>query len=131
MADKLLYTGTTHVAGGPKGHARSSSGKLDLPLPQPHPAAEELFAAAWSACFIAATQVAASQRKLTLAGAPEMDTTIDLLQGEDGFRLRAKLNIHVPGVEGDEARALIEAAHAICPYSKATAGNIEVELNLI
>ncbi|MBL0914623.1 MAG: Ohr family peroxiredoxin [Sphingopyxis sp.] len=131
MADKLLYTGTTHVAGGPKGHARSTSGKLDLPLPQPHPAAEELFAAAWSACFIAATQVAASQRNVKLTGAPEMDTTIDLLQGDSGFYLRAKLNIHVPGVEGDEARGLIEAAHAICPYSKATAGNIEVELNLI
>ena len=131
MADKLLYSGTSHVAGGPQGYARSTSGNLDLPLPQPHPAAEELFASAWSACFIAATQLAAAQRKIKLAGVPEMDTTIDLLQGENGFFLRAKLNVHVPGVDGDEARALIEAAHEICPYSKATKGNIEVQLNLV
>jgi organic hydroperoxide reductase OsmC/OhrA len=49
MADKLLFTGTTHVVGGADGYARSSDGALDLALPDPHPAAERLFAAAWSA----------------------------------------------------------------------------------
>lgn len=131
MADKLLFTGTTHVVGGADGYAHSSDGALDLALPDPHPAAERLFAAAWSACFIGATQLAAAQRKIKLAGVPEMDTTIDLLQGDGGFFLRAKLNVHVPGLEGDEARDLVEAAHAICPYSKAIAGNIDVELNVI
>ena len=49
MADKILFTGTTHVKGGAEGYARSTNGLLDIQLPEPHPAAENLFAAACSA----------------------------------------------------------------------------------
>lgn len=131
MADKILFSGTTHVKGGKDGYARSTNGVLDIALPQPHPAAENLFAAAWSTCFIGALELAASQKKVTLPASPEADTTIDLLnRGADGFVLRARLDISVPGVDHDTARELVDLAHKICPYSKAVEGNIDIELNL-
>ncbi|KTE05481.1 Ohr family peroxiredoxin [Sphingopyxis sp. H115] len=131
MADKILFSGTTHVKGGKNGYARSTNGVLDIALPQPHPAAENLFAAAWSTCFIGALELAASQKKVTLPASPEADTTIDLLnRGADGFVLRARLDISVPGVDRDTARDLVDLAHKICPYSKAVEGNIDIELNL-
>ena len=131
MADKIIFSGTTHVKGGADGYARSTSGVLDIALPQPHPAAENLFAAAWSACFIGALELAASQQKVTLPASPEADTTIELLnRGPDGFVLRARLDISVPGVDRDVARDLVDIAHKICPYSKAVEGNIDIELNL-
>lgn len=131
MADKILFSGTTHVKGGANGYARSTNGVLDIALPQPHPAAENLFAAAWSTCFIGALELAASQKKVTLPASPEADTTIELLNRADGFVLRARLDISVPGVDRDAARELVDLAHKICPYSKAVEGNIDIDLNLV
>jgi Ohr subfamily peroxiredoxin len=131
MAEQLLFTGTTHITGGPNGAARSTDGHLDIKLPEPHPAAEQLFAAAWSACFIGAIGLAAAQKKIALPATPEIDATIDLLHADSGFFLRARLNVSVPGVDREVARALVDAAHGICPYSKAISGNIDVELNVV
>ncbi|WP_422062212.1 Ohr family peroxiredoxin [Sphingopyxis sp.] len=131
MADKIIFTGTTHVKGGAEGYARSTNGILDLQLPQPHPAAENLFAAAWSACFIGAVELAASQKKIPLPASPEADTTIDVVMKDGGFVLRARLDVQLPGVDPVVARDLIDVAHSICPYSKAVAGNIDIELNLV
>ncbi len=119
MTSKVLFSGKTRITAGRDGAARSSDGFLDIKLPEPHPAAEQLFAAAWSACFIGAIQLAAGQRKAKLPSEPSIDAEIDLNQGEGGFFLRARLNISVPGVERAVARELIDAAHGICPYSKA------------
>ena len=130
MADKTLFTGTTHVKGGAEGYARSTNGVLDIQLPEPHPAAENLFAAAWSACFLGALGLAAQQKKVALPVTPEIDTTIDLLHKDGGFVLRARLDVQVPGIDRPVTQELIEAAHAICPYSKAVAGNIDIELTL-
>ncbi|MCA6096888.1 MULTISPECIES: Ohr family peroxiredoxin [Bradyrhizobium] len=128
---KVLVTGKTHVTAGPNGAARSRDGFLDVKLPQPHPAAENLFAAAWSACYIGAIQLAAGQRKVKLASEPEVDAEIDLNQAGSAFFLSARLNVHVPGVEREVAQELIEAAHGICPYSKAVHGNIDVTTTLV
>lgn len=130
MTAKTLFSGTTHVKGGRDGYARSTDGFVDLKLPAPHPAAEQLFAAAWSACFIGALEYAASQRKVKLPASPEIDTTIDLLMGNEGFFLKARLDVTVSGVDAETARELTDAAHAICPYSKAISGNIDVEINV-
>jgi Ohr subfamily peroxiredoxin len=130
MTAKTLFSGTTHVTGGRNGHARSADGFVDLALPAPHPAAEQLFAAAWSACFIGALELAASQRKIKLPASPELDTTIDLLMENNAFFLKARLDVAVPGVDIETAQELAEAAHAICPYSKAVNGNIEIEINV-
>jgi len=131
MAEKLLFTGETHVTGGRDGAARSTDGSLDLKLPAPHPAAENLFAIAWSACFIGALEFAASQRKVKLPETPSIDAKIDLFLADNAFFLRARLNVHVPGIDQTLARELVDAAHQICPYSKATRGNIDVTINLV
>jgi lipoyl-dependent peroxiredoxin len=127
MAEKLLFSGRTHNTNGRAGAARSSDGRLDIKLSEPHPAAEQLFGAAWSACYMGAIQVAAAQRKIKLPSNLSVDAEIDLNQTDAGaFFLRARLNVSVPGVEREQAQALIEAAHTICPYSKAIHGNIDV-----
>ena len=128
---KVLFTGRTHTTGGRDGAARSSDGFVDLKLPQPHPAAEQLFAAAWSACYIGALELAAAQRKITLPASPAVDAEIELNRAGEAFFLRARLNVSVPGVDRAVAEALAEAAHGICPYSKAVHGNIEVSTNVL
>ncbi|MCP3407957.1 Ohr family peroxiredoxin [Bradyrhizobium sp. CCGB01] len=129
-AAKLLFTGKTHVTSGADGAARSSDGSLDIKLAQPHPAAENLFAAAWSACYLGALGLAAAQRKVKLPSEPSVDTAIDLNNANGAFFLRARLDVSVPGVDRAVAQELIEAAHGICPYSKAVHGNIEVTTTL-
>jgi Ohr subfamily peroxiredoxin len=131
VAAKVLFTGTTHVTAGPDGAARSSDGFLDVKLPQPHPAAENLFGAAWSACYLGAIELAAAQKKVKLPAHPEVDAEINLNKAGSSFFLSARLNVTVPGVERAVAQDLIEAAHEICPYSKATHGNIDVVTTLL
>jgi len=131
LNEKVLFTGRTHTTGGRDGATRSSDGFLDLKLKQPHPAAEQLFAAAWSACYIGAIELAAAQRKIKLPASPAVDAEIDLNRAGDGFFLRARLNVSVPGVDREVVRELAEAAHGICPYSKAVHGNIEVTTNVL
>src|SRR5688572_403315 len=131
---KVLYTGRTHTTGGRDGATRSSDGFLDLSLAAPHgphPAAENLFAAAWSACYIAAIEHAAAQRKIKLAGSPSVDAQIDLNRASDSFFLQASMKVSVPGVDREMAQELAEAAHGICPYSKAVHGNLEVSTTVI
>jgi len=130
-AAKLLFTGKTHVTSGADGAAHSADGSLDIKLAQPHPAAENLFAAAWSACYLGALGLAAAQRKVKLPSEPSVDTAIDLNNSAGAFFLRARLDVSVPGVDRAVAQELIEAAHGICPYSKAVHGNIEVTTTLV
>jgi osmotically inducible protein OsmC len=130
MTAKVLFTGKTRITGGRDGAARSSDGHLDIRLAQPHPAAEHLFGAAWSACFIGAIELAASQRKITLPAAPAVDAEIDLNLDGGAYFLRARLNVSVPDVDREVAQTLVDAAHEICPYSKATRGNIDVQTTL-
>jgi osmotically inducible protein OsmC len=129
MTAKILFTGKTHTTAGRDGASRSADGFLDIKLPQPHPAAENLFGAAWSACYLGAIQLAAGQQKVALVD-PSVDAEIDLANEAGAFFLQARLNVSLPGVDRDVAQGLIEAAHAICPYSKAVHGNIDIVTTL-
>ena len=131
MSSKILFTGKTHTTAGSDGAARSSDGFLDLKLPQPHPAAENLFGVAWSACYMGAIELAASKKKITLPPGLAVDAQIDLHLADGAFFLTARLDVSLPGVDRKVAEELIHAAHGICPYSKATHGNIAVETNLL
>ena len=131
MAEKVLFTGKTHTTNGHDGFARSADGFLDIKLPQPHPAAENLFAAAWSACYMGALELAASHRKVALPAGLAVDAQIDLNLDGSSFFLRAHLNVSMPGVNRAIAQDLVDTAHTICPYSKATRGNIEVKTTLV
>ena len=131
MTDKLYFTGKTRNVGGHNGSTRSSDGSLDLKLPAPHPMAENLFGAAWSACYMGAIELSAKQRKITLPNAPVVDAEIKLLHGNNGFFLKARFDVSVQGLDKDVVRELADAAHGICPYSKAVHGNIDVETNVV
>lgn len=131
MTAKVLLTGKTHNTNGRDGAAKSADGFLDIKLPQPHPAAENLFGAAWSACYMGALELAASQRKIKLPAQVSVDAEIDLNLDAGAYFLAARFNVAIPGVDRDVAQELIEAAHGICPYSKATHGNISVETTLV
>jgi osmotically inducible protein OsmC len=128
---KTLFTGMTHSKAGKDGYAKSADGFVDLQMPQPHPAAENLFAAAWSACYMGALELAAAKRKVKLAGSPEIDAKIDLNLTGDSFFLKAHFDVTLPGVDAAVAAELAEAAHGICPYSKAVHGNIEVTTSIL
>ena len=135
--EKLLYTAKTHTTGGrEKGVSRSSDGRLDVKLSTPGAAGngtnpEQLLAAGWSACFESAMGLAARKLKIALPDDFAIDAEVDLNLAEDGYFLRARLNVSVPGVERELAQALLDEADQTCPYSKATRSNIDVAINLI
>jgi osmotically inducible protein OsmC len=133
---KVLYTAKTHTTGGREGAARSSDGRLEVKLTSPGASGtgtnpEQLFAAGWSACYLGAMGVAAQKLKVTLPADRAVDAEVDLGTNDGGYVLRARLNVSLPGLDPETARAIVDAAHQICPYSKATRGNIEVETNLV
>ena len=133
---KVLYTAKTHTTGGRDGASRTSDGRLDFKLSSPGTAGggtnpEQLFAAGWSACFLGAMGVAASKMKLALPADRAIDAEVDLGTNDVGFVLRARFNVSLPGLQRDAAQALVDAAHEICPYSKATRGNIDVAISLV
>jgi Ohr subfamily peroxiredoxin len=76
-------------------------------------------------------QFVARQKKITLPPETAIDAEVDLNQGDGGFFLRARLNVTIPGVERAIAQEIVNEAHQVCPYSKATRGNIDVTLNLV
>jgi osmotically inducible protein OsmC len=136
-AGKVIYTAKTRATGGrEKGTARSSDGRLDITLSLPgsqrigtNP--EQLFAAGWSICFESAIRQAARRRQVAVAEII-IDTEVDLhLAGDDEYSLGARFNISIPGINRTIAEQLIEDAEQLCPYSRATRGNIEVVFNLI
>jgi Ohr subfamily peroxiredoxin len=134
--EKVLYTAKAHTTGGRDGASRTSDGHLDVKLATPGTAGtgtnpEQLFAAGWSACFLSALALVASQKKVALPADRAIDAEVDLGTNEGGYLLRARLNVSLPGVPREVAQELLEAAHQVCPYSKATRGNIEVTINLV
>jgi lipoyl-dependent peroxiredoxin len=134
---KVIYTARTRTTGGrDNGVSRSSDGHLDIKLATPggphigtNP--EQLFAAGWSACFESAIALAARKSKVTLPAEVAIDAEVDLRQGEGGYFLSARLNIAIPGIDRTVAQSLVDQADKLCPYSKATRGNIDVAIKLV
>ena len=130
--DKVLYTAKTHTFGGRDGGtSRTSDGRLDLRLTEPgrpgdgtNP--EQLFAAGWSACFESAIGIAARKKKVTLPPDFAIDAEVDLSLVNGFYTLGARLNVSLPGLAQDVAQALVDEAHTLCPYSRATHNNIDV-----
>jgi lipoyl-dependent peroxiredoxin len=132
---RVLYTAMTHTTGGrDNGLSRSADGRLDVRLSAPgsprigtNP--EQLFAAGWSASFESAIVLTAQKRRILLPSGLAIDAEIDLNLSDDGYFLSARLNITLPGVDGESAQSIIHEAQSICPYSKATRGNIAISIN--
>ncbi len=134
--DKLIYTARTHTTGGRQGASRTDDGRLDVRLSSPGAPGvgtnpEQLFAAGWSACFLSAVQLAGKELKIKVPADVAVDAEEDLGTDASGYLLAARLNVSLPGVERSDAQTLVEAADQTCPYSRATRGNIPVEVNLV
>ncbi len=131
---KVLYTAKVHTTGGREGGtSRSSDGNLDVRISPPGSRVagtnpEQLFAAGWSACFESAVGIAAHKKKVTLPSDFAIDAEVDLSLVDGFYTLGARLNVSLPG---EVAQALVDEAHTLCPYSRATHGNIEVTTTLI
>ena len=134
---KVVHTARTRTTGGrDHGISRSSDGHLDVKLATPGSTRigtnpEQLFAAGWSACFESAIALAARKSKVTL-GEVTIDAEVDLhlADGTEHF-LSARLNISTLGIDRAVAQDLVRQADQLCPYSKATRGNIDVTISLL
>ncbi|MEU4620503.1 organic hydroperoxide resistance protein [Actinoplanes sp. NPDC023801] len=135
-----LYTASATATGdGRSGHVRSSDGVLDLDLAVPKDLGgpggaltnpEQLFAAGYAACFHSAVKRVAAHQKITLT---DTAITVDIGIGPlptGGFGLSATIEAELPGLDQTTAKAVLDAAHQLCPYSNATRGNIDVKLHL-
>jgi len=133
---KLLYTAKAHTTSGREGGAsRTSDGRLDVKLSIPGAPGngtnpEQLFAVGWSACFTSAIKIVAANMKVRLPSGAAIDPGVDLFTGDDGYYLKARLNVSLPGLDRQVAQSILDLAHQTCPYSKATRGNIDVVINL-
>jgi osmotically inducible protein OsmC len=135
--DKVLYTAKAHTTGGrDNGTSRTDDGRLDIKLSSPGTPGtgtnpEQLFAAGWSACFLSAIKLVAGKRKITLPEDVAIDAEINLGMTRGNFGLAARLNVSLPGMERQAAQELVDAAHEMCPYSRATRGNVDVALKVV
>jgi osmotically inducible protein OsmC len=144
--EKVLFTGKTHTAASARdGAARGGHGRIDIKTSAsgsgtsqeqtfdavlPHPTAEQLFAGAWSACYHSAIGVAAQEKKVKLPDGLAVEIEIDLGQTGDAYFIEARFNVILPGMPQADAEALAHRGHEICPYSKATHGNIDVAVKV-
>ena len=134
---KVAYTAKTRTIGGREdGISRSSDGRLDVRLSTPGSARigtnpEQLFAAGWSACFEGAIALAARKKKIKLPADVAIDAEVDLHLGDGEYFLSARLNVSIPGIDRSIAQGLVDDAKGICPYSKATTGNVAVTYNVV
>jgi Ohr subfamily peroxiredoxin len=130
----VLASETASATAGREGKATSPDGKINLNLSPPgshgpgtNP--EQLFGAGFSACFGSAVALAANLAKIPLkANDIKVTATVNLNKDESGYFLDVALNAELKGVDQAQAEALVAKAHTLCPYSKATRGNIEVKL---
>lgn len=129
---KTLHTSIVTSRGGRSGHVRSSDGVLDLDLKRPSEGGgtnpEQLFAAGYAACYEGAFRLAARYQEIGLAGVA-ITAHVSLLVSESNeFDLGVEIHGQAEGLTLDQTKGLMEAAHVICPYSRATRGNVEVLL---
>jgi osmotically inducible protein OsmC len=137
--DRSLYTAEATVHGGRDGHGRSSDGILDLDIRPPAELGgpgggtnpEQLFALGYAACFQSAMGVV-GRRQGVDTSASNVTARVTLGPVEGGaYGIAVAIEVSVPGTDRPTARAVVEAAHAVCPYSNAIRGNIDVELKVV
>ena len=135
MGVDVKYRSQVTSTGGRGGKSLSSDGKLEQDLSVPKELGgdggagtnpEQLFAAGYSACFLGAMQHVAKAEGIALS--PDTAVTADVGVGPEGggFGLDVELSVANSGLSADETLALVEKAHSVCPYSRATKGNLEV-----
>jgi len=136
---KKLYTAVVTATGGRDGHIKSSDGVINLDMKAPQAMGGEdgyanpelLFAGAWGSCYLGALGSVAKRDGVNVS---EATAEVHISFNEEGnasYALSAEIRVHVPGMELEKVQKLADAAHKGCPYSKATKGNIEVEVKAV
>ncbi|MFZ3557370.1 MULTISPECIES: organic hydroperoxide resistance protein [unclassified Streptomyces] len=133
----VVYTATATAENGRDGRVSTSDGKLDLVVNPPKEQGgsgegtnpEQLFAAGYSACFQGALAVVARQEGVDVSGST-VTANVGIGKNDDGFGIIVEISAAIPNVDAAAAKALVEKAHQVCPYSKATRGNITVTLSV-
>lgn len=138
---KTLYEASSTAVGGRKGHVSTDDGKIDLELSTPKGLGgdggdgtnpEQLFGSAYAACFGGAIQLVAKNSKIAIGDEISVTANIELGKTKEGnLQLRAVLDCYIPGVDVETGEKLVNEAHEVCPYSRATRDNITVTLNLL
>ncbi|MBC6611850.1 organic hydroperoxide resistance protein [Hymenobacter sp. BT507] len=138
MSIQRLYTAKAKATGGRDGRAISSDNIIDLPLSTPKEMGgpgkegatnpEQLFAAGYAACFDGALNLVARMEKTPITGST-VEANVSFGKDGDNYGLAVDLHVNIPGMEQEQAEALVAKAHQVCPYSRATRNNIEVNLS--
>ncbi|MFJ6717539.1 MULTISPECIES: organic hydroperoxide resistance protein [unclassified Streptomyces] len=131
----VAYTAVATAENGRDGRVATNDGKLDVVVNPPKELGgsgagtnpEQLFAAGYSACFQGALGVVAKNENADITGST-VTAEVGIGKNDEGFGLIVKISAVIPNVDAATAKDLIEKAHQVCPYSKATRGNITVEL---
>lgn len=134
-----LYTASASAEGGRNGRVRSSDNLIDMPLKMPKELGgpggaatnpEQLFAAGYSACFESALMLVGRMTGKKVEGVVITANVTIGKTPDGGFGLAVELKGKLPGLSAEEATELMHKAHEVCPYSKATRGNIDVKLSV-
>ena len=138
--DELSYTTTATAWGGRMGRVATSDGRLDYHLSMPEGMGgeggdgtnpEQLFACGYAACFHNAVRSVARKLKVDVTDSAVSVTVHIAGTLADGYRLSIRIEAELPGVQSETGRQVLDAAHARCPYSRALAGNHDLELVLV
>lgn len=131
---KPVYAAHATVTGGRDGTGKTDDGRLDVKLDVPEGLGgkggdgtnpEQLFAVGWAACFEGALGGVSGD---TDVSGVTIDVTVEIGKGGDGLGLQATLDVTLPGIDDAAAKKLVHDAHQVCPYSKATRGNVPTTL---
>ena len=134
-----IYTAIAHATGGGRdGHVRSEDDRIDLDTRPPvemggsgdgtNP--EQLFAAGYAACFLSAVHGTGRQLDVATTDA-EVSASVSIRRDGDAFGLAVELDVYLPGTPDDRRQEVVDGAHARCPYSNATRGNVEVTITIV
>ncbi|WP_096188776.1 organic hydroperoxide resistance protein [Evansella halocellulosilytica] len=134
----IILTAKAKASGGREGTVKSDNGVIDLPLAMPKGGViredatnpEQLFAAGYAACFDGALNAMAAKEKKKITSSIEAEVSLENDDSDCGFKISVVLHAQIQGVSHVEAEDLMKKAHDFCPYSKATRGNIDVELHV-
>jgi len=138
----ILYRTEATATGGRTGTTKTSDGRLSVTLdtvkelggaggPGTNP--EQLLAAGYSACFLAALKYVAAQKKVQIDEAATVTASVGIAPRADGsgFEFDIALAVGIPGLDRAAAQDLVEQAHLVCPYSNLTRHGTDVDLTVI
>ena len=141
MSVDVKYRTKASATGGRDGRAATEDGAFQVSLSTPKELGggggqgnnpEQLFAAGYAACFLGAMKFVACQDKQKVPDDAKVTANVGIgPRSEGGFGLEITLDVSVPGLPRDQAQALVQKAHQVCPYSNATRNNIDVKLNVV